>query len=150
MICSKRTGGYFCLAAESVWTEPPSSCSEVWRLISGRRINKPWPLSPLWMEANPIYILSGEKGSEGGKGRKKYRRQRLTARMRESEDVSPHLPLDLYRPRFFQHAGSPALTLSLHRRTEPAPLRTHGPLTDGRKAEGKQGRLTEEEKAENR
>ncbi len=61
--------------------------------------------------------------------------------MGESEAVPPHLPSDLDRPRFFQHAGSPALTLFLHHRTVPAPLRTRGPLTDGRKAEGKQGRL---------
>lgn len=54
----------------------------------------------------------------------------------------PFLPLDLDRPRFFQHEGSPALTLSLHRRTVPAPLRIPGPLTDGRKAEEKEGRLT--------
>lgn len=79
------------------------------------------------------------KGREGGGG---DGRERLTAKMRESEDVSPHLPLDLDRPRFFQHAGSPALTQSLHRRTAPSPPRTRGPLTDGRKAEGKRGRLT--------
>lgn len=66
------------------------------------------------------------------------RRVRLTARMRDSEDASLHLPLDLDRPHFVRHAGSPALTLSLHRRTVRAPLRTRGPLTDGRKAGGKQ------------
>lgn len=79
---------------------------------------------------------------EGGERRKRKTEERLTARMRESEDVSPHVPLDLDTPRFFQHAGSPALILSLHHRTVPSPPRTHGPLTDGRKAEGKRGRLT--------
>lgn len=58
--------------------------------------------------------------------------------MRGSEVASPHLPSDLDRPRFFRHAGSPALTLSLRHRTVPSPLRTRDPLTDGRKAEKRQ------------
>lgn len=78
-----------------------------------------------------------------GWGVVKKRKRKTEKRGWEKGRTSPlHLPLDLDRPRFFQHAGSPALTLSLHRRTAPAPLRTRGPLTDGRKAEGKQGRLT--------
>lgn len=64
------------------------------------------------------------------------------ARLSKSGDMFPLLPLDLDRPRFFQRAGSPVLILSLHRRTVPAPLRIPGPLTDGRKANGKRGRST--------
>lgn len=77
-----------------------------------------------------------------GWGGKKKRKRKKREDERKGRTSPLHLPLDLDRPRFFQHAGSPALTLSLHRRTAPAPLRTRGPLTDGRKAEGKQGRLT--------
>lgn len=46
------------------------------------------------------------------------------------------IPSDLYKPRFSQHVGNPALTLSLHHRTEPVLLKIPGLLTDGRKAEG--------------
>lgn len=73
-----------------------------------------------------------------GEEREKDRRERLTARMRSRP---PNLPSDLDRPHFFQHAGSPVPTLSLHRRTAPAPLRIRGPLTDGRKADRKWRRL---------
>lgn len=75
------------------------------------------------------------------KGRR-VEKGRLTARMIGSEDTFPRLPLDPDKPRFFQHAGSPKLTLSLHRRTVHAPLKTPGLLKDGRKAEGMWERLT--------
>lgn len=57
----------------------------------------------------------------------------------------PSLPSDLDRPRFFQHEGSPAPTLSLHRRTVPAPRRIPGPLTGGRKAAEEQGEIDNKE-----
>lgn len=67
MICSKRTGGYFCLAAVRVWTEPPSSCSEVWRLISVKQINKLWPLPLLWVEETLFISCQGRnEGTEAG------------------------------------------------------------------------------------
>lgn len=77
-LCSKRTVGYFCLVAVSVWTESLSSCSEVGGVgvRAGGQINKPWPLSLLWMEANPIYILPGEKWREEGGERKRERQHR--------------------------------------------------------------------------
>lgn len=62
--------------------------------------------------------------------------------MNKGKRVRLHLPLNLDKPRFSRRAGSPALTRSPRRRTEPAPLRIPGLVTGGRKAEGEQRTLT--------
>lgn len=61
---------------------------------------------------------------------------------------SSALPSGLCRPRSSQHAGSPALTLSPPRRTEPAPPRTPGPGTGERTARGRRKRGKEGEETE--
>lgn len=78
------------------------------------------------------YLYPGGGGRNEGKREKAEKSKEATKG--EGEHSFPCLPLSLDKPHFSQRAGSPAPTLSLHRRTELALLRTHGLLTDGRKA----------------